>query len=230
MAKCMDAAAGSIFTSSQWTNITPEVPMEVESTPALDDPVAHGPRRAIARPADHHAAGRRPSVAAAVALSFRSPVPTRSTGQQIASRSSAFSSSSTRAAGHVQEQRAAGIAHVGGELTGQPAADLVLGQQHLAGLVEVPRLVVAQPEIFGAVKPVRAGLATSSMSFARPPARCFDLAALGRGALIVPENSPANHFAFWSRNTEPCIWPDSPMACTSAAFSRALSHDRPHRP
>ena len=50
--------AGSIFTSSQWTNITPEVPIEVESTPRCDDAVADGPGRAIAGPAHHHAVGR----------------------------------------------------------------------------------------------------------------------------------------------------------------------------
>ena len=51
---------GSIFTSSQWTNMTPEVPIEVESTPRGDDAIADRPRRTIARPADHHAIGRKP--------------------------------------------------------------------------------------------------------------------------------------------------------------------------
>ncbi len=46
--------------------------------------------------------------------------------------------------------------------------------------------------IFGAVKPVRAGLATISISFLRPPARRLDFLALGGGALVVPQQCAAD--------------------------------------
>ena len=49
---------------------------------------------------------------------------------------------------HVQQQRAAGVAHFGGELAGQPAANIIFGKQHLHGALKVFRLVVAQPEDF----------------------------------------------------------------------------------
>ena len=45
------------------------------------------------------------------------------------------------------------------------------------------------------MKPVRAGLATSRIRASRPPAFCLDLAALGRRALIVPEQGRADHLA-----------------------------------
>ncbi len=46
--------------------------------------------------------------------------------------------------------------------------------------------------IFGAVKPVSAGLATISISFLRPPARLLDFLAFGGGALVVPQQGPAD--------------------------------------
>ena len=50
--------------------------------------------------------------------------------------------------GNVQQQHAAGVAHFGGELASQAAADFVFRQQHLPGLLKMSRLVVPQPEDF----------------------------------------------------------------------------------
>ena len=189
---CGSGPRGRSSTSSLWTNITPEVPIEVESMPLADDAVADRPGRAIARPADHDAVGRqaqqlRPPRASAC----RSRLPTRSTRPSRSTSSSSADEQLLRPSppGHVQQQHAAGVAHVGGVLAGQAAADFVLRQQApCASRLEVPRLVVPQPEDFrgGEAGQRRVG---DHLDQLRPAAgAAFDLVALGGGPLIVPED------------------------------------------
>ncbi len=47
--------------------------------------------------------------------------------------------------------------------------------------------------IFGAVKPVSAGLATMWIKLGPPAGAVLDFVALGRGALVVPQQRPADH-------------------------------------
>ena len=62
--------SGSIFTSSLWTNITPEVPIEVESTPLLTMPLPTAPAAQSPAPptTTHRSSG--PAVLAASAVSL----------------------------------------------------------------------------------------------------------------------------------------------------------------
>ena len=78
--------------------------------------------------------------------------------------------------------------------------------------------------IFGAVKPVRAGIGHHLDQFVAAAGALFDLGAFGRGALVVPEDRAADDPIVVSRNTEPCIWPESPMAFTSAGLEPGLGH------
>ena len=56
------------------------------------------------------------------------------------------SSRAPAAVGDVEQQRARGVADLGGVGAGQAVADVILGQQDLADPVPVRRLVVADPE------------------------------------------------------------------------------------
>ena len=84
--------------------------------------------------------------------------------------------------------------------------------------------------IFGAVKPVKAGLATMRINALRPPAR-----------RSISSHSAAVRWSFQriarrttlhclSRNTEPCIWPDRPIAFTSPGLSLAVLTTRRTEP
>jgi len=55
---------GSIFTSSQWTNITPEVPIDVESTPRWTMPLPTAPAAQSPAPPTTTQSVVRPSSAA----------------------------------------------------------------------------------------------------------------------------------------------------------------------
>ena len=77
--------------------------------------------------------------------------------------------------------------------------------------------------IFGAVKPVRAGLATSLIRFARPPTRRSISSHSAAVRWSFQRIARRMTLLFLSRNTEPCIWPDRPIAFTSAGLSFALA-------
>ena len=49
----------------------------------------------------------------------------------------------------VEDGRAGGVGDFGGELAGEAEAHVVLGQEHFAHALEVPRLVIADPQQFG---------------------------------------------------------------------------------
>ena len=73
-------------------------------------------------------------------------------------------------------------------------------------------------KIFGAVKPVSAGFATISISFFRPPAR-FSISSHSAAVRWSFHNSARRTtLLFLSKNTDPCICPESPTARTSAGF------------
>ena len=73
------------------------------------------------------------------------------------------------------------------------------------------------------MKPVRAGLATSLIRFARPPTRLSISAHSAAVRWSFQRIARRMTLLFLSRNTEPCIWPDSPIAFTSAGLSLALA-------
>ncbi len=118
---------------------------------AIDDAVAHRAGRAIAGPAHHDAIGRQPQLLGRCRRQFAGDFfRFVAVGQQAAVEfqlAKQFVDQSRLA--DVQQQHAAGVADFGGKLAGQPAADVVLGQQHLRSFGEGPRLVIAQPENLG---------------------------------------------------------------------------------
>ena len=216
--------SGSIFTSSLWTNITPEVPIDVDSDAASDDAVAHRARPRSPRPRRRRrsrstgpAFGGLPSELAGdlfrfVGLGEQVDVEFQC-GEQLLG---------PLPLGHVQQQHAAGVADLGGVLAGQPAADFVLGQQDLGQPVEIPRLVVSQPEDLGGGEAGQGRVGHHLDQLLPAAGPLFDLVAFGRRPLVVPQDRPADDPLLSSRNTEPCIWPDRPMALTSAGLTLAL--------
>ena len=97
------------------------------------------------------------------------------------------------ALGDVQQQHAAGVAHFGGEFAGQPPAHFVLRQQHLAELVEILRLVIAQPENLRRGEAGQRRIGDHLDQLRAPAGALFDLLALGGRALIVPQKRAADH-------------------------------------
>ena len=92
------------------------------------------------------------------------------------------------ALGDVEQQRAGGVGDVDRALAAEPQAHVVLGQQHVADArVDARARAVRSHSSFGAVKPVSARLPVSEISRSRPT-RSLDLGALGRRALVVPED------------------------------------------
>ena len=117
---------------------------------AGDDAVSDRSGGAVARPGDHHAIGGQPKQLRRLRGELAGDVLRFTTlGQQVGvqfqGREEFFRPS---APSNVQQQHAAGVAHVGCVLSGQPAADFILRQQHFARGLEMFRLVVSQPEDF----------------------------------------------------------------------------------
>ena len=83
--------------------------------------------------------------------------------------------------------------------------------------------------ILGAVKPVRAGLATSLMSVAAAAGPLFDLGALGRRALIVPENRPADHPVALVEEHRAMHLPREADRADVGRLELGPGHDGPHR-
>ena len=71
------------------------------------------------------------------------------------------------AVGHVEQQRARGVADLGGVRPGQAVADVVLGQEDLADPVPVLRLVLADPEQLGGGEAGQRGVGRPSGSAPR---------------------------------------------------------------
>ena len=109
------------------------------------------------------------------------------------SRSSAESSCFDQLPGsHVQQQHAAGVADFRGVLAGQAAADFILRQQDLAGLLEVLRLVIPQPEDLRRREAGQGGVGHQLDQIGAAADALFHLGAFGGGPLVVPEDRPAN--------------------------------------
>jgi hypothetical protein len=161
---------------------------------AADDAVAHGPRRAIAGAADHQAIGGQAQQFGGLAgeragwlLGFVA------IGQQRAIELELFQQLRRPVAlGHVQQQHAAGVADVGGHLAGHAAADVIFGEQDFPGLVEVPGLVIAEPENFGSGETGQGRIGDHADQFGPPAGAALQLVALGRRSLIVPQQRAAN--------------------------------------
>jgi len=75
--------------------------------------------------------------------------------------------------------------------------------------------------ILGAVNPVMAGLATIWISLARPPTRSSISRHSAEVRWSFQRIARRITRSFLSRKTEPCIWPDSPIAFTSAGLTLA---------
>jgi hypothetical protein len=76
-------------------------------------------------------------------------------------------------------------------LAGQPQAQVVLGQQHVRHPLQTSGSWSRTHSSFGAVKPVSASLPVSWISRSGPTAA--DEIALGRGALVVPQDRGPQH-------------------------------------
>ena len=124
---------------SLWTNTTPEVPIDVLSSPVLTMPLPTAPAaQSPAPPTTLHCGGEAEQLGGVGGERAGDFFRLVARGQQAGVEFQLVEQRLRPAAiDHVQQQRAAGVAHFGGELAGEPAADFVLGQQHLHGAGEV---------------------------------------------------------------------------------------------
>ncbi len=91
------------------------------------------------------------------------------------------------ALGDIQEQHAAGIAHVGGEIAGEPPPHVVLRQQHLRGLREIARLMIAEPENLRSGETGERRIGHELNQIASPTDALLHFGTFGGRALIVPQ-------------------------------------------
>ena len=218
--------SGSTSGVSLWTNMTPDVPSDAFNMPALDDAVANRPRRAVACTADDHAIGRQPQRFGRVrgqlaghVFRFVDRSPSRSAS------SSNFESSGFRplALHHVEQQHAAGVAHLGGELASESAANLVFRQQHLGEAVKVLRFMIAEPKNFRRGETGQGRIGDHADQLCAPAGPLFDFVALGGRPLIVPQKGTANDLGLSCRETPSrASGPTDRSPCTSAGLSLAF--------
>ena len=95
---------------------------------------------------------------------------------------------------HVEQQRAGGVRGVGRALAGELEPHVVLRQQHARDARVRVRLVVAQPQDLRRLEAGERGIAGQLEQPLRADA-LGDLVALGRGALVVPQQRRADHRA-----------------------------------
>ena len=164
---------------------------------ARDDAGAHGIGRAVAGAADHHAIGRKPKLLGDRRRQFAGDLLRLiACGQQRLIELQLFQQLFRPVAlGHIEQQHAAGVAHFGGKFARQPAANFILGQQHLGQLVEVLRLVVSQPQDLRGGEAGQRRVGDQLDQLLAPAGPPLDFLALGLRPLIVPEQRPANDLA-----------------------------------
>ena len=114
--------------------------------------------------------------------------------------------------GDIEQQRAGCIGHFRRVHAGHAIADVILRQQHLGGLGEVLRLVVAEPENFGRSEAGECGVGDELDEFFASADGAEDFVALGRGALVVPQNSRADDIALGIQKHAPVHLPREPDA------------------
>ncbi len=96
------------------------------------------------------------------------------------------------AADDIEERGSGSVGDFGGELAGQPEADIVLREQQLADAFEVVRFVVAHPEQFGKSEAGedRVGDRFEDLFASHGPVDEIDL---GLAALVAPDEGGADH-------------------------------------
>ena len=94
------------------------------------------------------------------------------------------------AAGDVEQQRPGRVGHVDRLLAAEPQPHVILGQQHVADARVHLWLVRAQPQQLGRGEPGQGAVAGQRDQALEPDAP-LDLGALGRRALVVPEDRRA---------------------------------------
>ena len=93
---------------------------------------------------------------------------------------------------HVEQRGAGGVGNFGGEFAGQPEAHVVLGQEHLAHALEVPRLVIAHPQQLGQREAGEHGVGDEFQDVLAADLG-VDGVHLRLAALIAPDQRGADH-------------------------------------
>ena len=189
---------GSTCISSEWTNITPLVPIEVESVPRVTTPVPTALAAQSPAPPTTTQSVERPSCLATAGsqlagdflrLVARWPAATRRARASRAASSTSCAWPRRAAACRWRRSLRWRIRpSAGGECRPWAAALSASLSKFFGSWFRSQR-------IFGAVKPVSAGLATSWISFLRPPARSSISSHSACGPLVVPEQGVADDLA-----------------------------------
>jgi hypothetical protein len=89
----------------------------------------------------------------------------------------------------VEQQHAAGVAHLGRVLAGHAEADVILRKQHVLRLRVNLRLLLPHPEDLGRGEAGQRRVGDELDQRLAPPGLRFDLSTLGGRPLVVPQQS-----------------------------------------
>ena len=127
------------------------------------------------------------------------------------------------AAADIEPQRAGSVRHFLDHLAGQPPAQPGLGQQHMGDGGEHLRLVLAHPEQLGGGEAGHGEVAGDGVQFRQ---RRLQLAALGGGAHVVPQDAGTQHGAVLVQQRRAVHLPGQADAPNRGEFGRMRGAQR----
>ena len=118
---------------------------------------------------------------------------------------------------HIKPQRACAVGHVRGLVTCHAQADIVLGQQHTAYLLEYVRLMLAHPGQFRRSEARHCNIAGDGAGARFDP---FQLGAFGKASTIVPQDRRAQWPVVRTKQRSPMHLARQPDPKDASAQSR----------